>query len=172
MLKKVVKTITKINQSMLIVGGVVLALLSLVVFYDVIARYFFNSPTRFGFDLSTWLTGIAAFLTGGYVLLHNDHIRVDVFYERFSDRIKSLVEVITGIFILLIVIALVWYGGARVIQLYESGSVASTGLNISLWIKWSILPIGGLLLGLQATINLIRSIYNVCTGKRLWEEED
>ncbi|MEW9670502.1 TRAP transporter small permease subunit [Ammoniphilus sp. 3BR4] len=169
-MKKIVRILGTVNQFMGIIGGFVIFLLSFVVFYDIIARYFFNSPTKFAFDLSTWLTGIAAFLTGGYILLHNEHIRVDIFYDRYSERRKSVIGILTGIFTLFIAFALVRYGGARVLQFMQSGAVASTGLNIPLWIKWSILPIGGVFLGLQAVINLIKDIYHAKTGKRLWEE--
>ncbi|WP_102348825.1 TRAP transporter small permease subunit [Bacillus sp. Marseille-P3661] len=169
-MKKIVRAINAINNTMGIIAGVLLVLLSLVVFYDIISRYFFNSPTLYAFDLSTWLSGIAAFITGGYALLHNEHIRVDIFYERYPEKVKSIVEIISGILILMIAWTFFWYGGDRVLQLLAAGSVASTGLNIPLWIKWVILPIGGLLLGLQGLINLVKDIYHVCTGKRLWEE--
>ncbi len=169
-MKIVFRLVKGINQAMFYVVGAAIVTLSLFVFYDVIARYFFSRPTNFGFDLSIWLTGFAAFLSGGYCLLHKEHIRVDIFYAKLSPRAKSLVDIFTGILLLLIVIALVWFGGARVWQLYQMGSVASTGFNIPLWIKWSIVPLGGILLGLQGIINLINDIYHVAVGKRLEEE--
>lgn len=171
-MKKLPQVVKAINQAMFYVVGLAVILLSFFVFYDVIARYFLKSPTSFGFDLSIWLTGLAAFLSGGYCLLHKEHIRVDILYTRLSPRAKSFVDLFTGVFLLLIVFALVWFGGARVWHLYQMGSVASTGFNIPLWIKWSIVPIGGILLGLQGILNLIDDIYHVVTGKRLWEETE
>lgn len=171
-MKKIIHTVNKINNAMGAFAGSVLVLLSLVVFYDVISRYFFRSPTIFAFDLSTWLTGVAAFLTGGYVLLHKGHIRVDIFYERYPEKVKSIVEILSSIFMMTLAITFLWYGGARVLQLLESGAVASTGLNIPLWIKWVIVPIGGILLGLQVFINIIRDFTYIITGKRLWEGEE
>ncbi len=152
------------------VTGFMIVFLSFLVFYDVIARYFFSSPSRWGFDLSTWLTGMAAFLAGGYVLFLNEHVRVDIFYSEFSDRVKSIIDIFTAVFIFLIVIALVWTGGARVLSYYESGAISSTGLSVYLWVKWLMLPVGGLLLGLQALVNLINDIYTAITGKKLSKE--
>jgi TRAP-type mannitol/chloroaromatic compound transport system permease small subunit len=169
-LRKIVRAIRLLNLSMFVVAAVVLGLLTLVIFYDAIARYFFQSPTKFGFDLSTWLSGVAAFLTGGLVLLYNEHIRVDIFYDRFPDRFKSVVDVISSVCMLMVVFVFVWYGGQRVSNLFVSGNIATSGFNIALWIKWIIVPIGGVLLGLQALVNLIRDVYMIFTGKRLWED--
>lgn len=170
LIKKTVRSINFINQLMSIIIGLIIAFLSIVIFYDVVSRYLFDSPTSFGYDTSIWLTGAIAFISGGYVVMKDEHIRVDIFYEKFSERRKSIVNLITHIFIFLTVFVLIWFGGAHVLKLYEQGIIATTGLNIPIWIKWIIVPIGGLLLGLQALVTLIKDIYLLITGQ-VFEED-
>lgn len=167
LVKKIIRVINFINNQMYFVIGGIIVFLSIIVFYDVVARYFFNASTSFGFDTATWLTALAALLGGGHVQLKDEHIRVDILYEKFSDRKKSIVDLITHFFILVMVITLIWFGGSQVLNLYEQGSVASSGLNIPLWIKWTIIPIGGFLLGLQMLVTLFMDLYFLITGQKL-----
>ncbi|QQK80308.1 TRAP transporter small permease subunit [Salicibibacter cibi] len=166
-----VKFVRSINETMLWVVGIIIALMSVLLFYDVIARYFFNNQTQWGYDLSIWMTGLSVFLAGGYVLLHKGHVRVDFFYENFSERKKSLVDLMTALFIFLVALAFMIVGGERVLHLMELGAVASTGLNIYLWLQWLMVPIGGLLLALQAVVDVINDLYTFFTGNKLWEED-
>ncbi|MDR7075745.1 TRAP-type C4-dicarboxylate transport system permease small subunit [Neobacillus niacini] len=169
---KTIRFINYINQQMYVVIGVIITFLSLMIFYDVIARYFFERPTRFGFDTSVWLTAVMAFIGGGYAILKNEHVRVDMYYAKFSDKGKAIVDLISHLFIFLTVIALVFWGGQHVLDLYKKGVVATTGLNIPMWIKWSILPIGGTLLGLQALVTLFKDIYLLITGRKYEVDND
>ncbi|QQK76432.1 TRAP transporter small permease [Salicibibacter cibarius] len=166
-----VKIVRAINNKMLWVIGAIISLMAILLFYDVIARYFFNNQTQWGFDLSVWFTGLSAFLAGGYVLLHKGHVRIDFFYENFSERKKSMVDLVTALFIFLIAFAFIIIGGEMVLHLMELEAVASTGLNIFMWIQWLMVPIGGILLAIQALIDVINDMYTVFTGNKLWEEE-
>ncbi len=66
--------------------------LILVVCLEVALRYFFNHPTQQLPVIQTW-TGSAFYaLAFGYVLLLKGHVRVDVFYGRWSDRVKAIVD--------------------------------------------------------------------------------
>lgn len=170
-MQKVLKAVIKINNSMMWIVGILLTVMAVLLFYAVIMRYFFQKPPVWSYDLTGWFTGLAAFLAGGYALLHDAHVRVDIFYEKFSKRMKSLANILTAFLILLIVIVLVWKGTQQVIMNYQMNTVSTTGLNIYVWIKWSMVPIGGLLLGIQAIVNLINDLYVIATGKSILEEE-
>jgi len=66
-------------------------------------------------------------------------------------------------------VSFIWFGFDQVLSMYESGAVASSGFNIPLWIRWVVVPIGGVLLGLQILVELIKDIYYFITGTN-WEE--
>lgn len=165
-----IKFVNAVNRSMLWFLGSVLMIMALSLFYSVIMRYFLDKPVTWSFDLAGWFSGIAAFLGGGYALLRKEHVRVDLVYVKFPDRMKSLVDILTSVFFFIVVIVLVWKGGEQVINNYQKGVIANTGLNVYVWIKWLMVPIGGILIGLQGIVNLINDFYMLIKGKKLYEE--
>lgn len=68
-------------------------------FYEVCARYFFNRPTIWSYDLSYMLGG--AFFTLGLCYVHrlDRHVRVDVFYTMFSPRAKAIIDIVMSLLI-------------------------------------------------------------------------
>jgi len=60
--------------------------------YEVIMRYGFSAPTVWAFDTGYMVGGGMVSLGMGYVLRQKGHVRVDVLYERFSSRVKLIVD--------------------------------------------------------------------------------
>ena len=72
---------------------VFLALLVIVVFYNVVARYLFPAANSVAMQELTWWLYSAMFLFGvTYALKENAHVRVDIFYEKFSPTAKALIN--------------------------------------------------------------------------------
>lgn len=165
----VMAAITKLNKSMLWIMGTVVLLMSLLLTVDVVLRYFFNSPTSWAFGLATWGTGMIAFLLGGYTLVIEQHVRVDLYFERFSKRVKSIIDMISALFLFLIAIALFWLGLEYVIHYYQIGATMTGGLRMPLWVSWLIVPIGGLLIGLQGLVKFINDLSIIITGEKLYD---
>ncbi len=57
--------------------------------YDTAARYLFNKPTVWAYDVSYMLYGIIFLIGGAYTLLDDEHIRIEVFYTKFFKTTKS-----------------------------------------------------------------------------------
>ena len=66
--------------------------LAIVVFYEVVARYFFNDPTIWSYDLSYMLYGALFMLGAAYALRQGAHIRTDMLWEKFSDTTKGKID--------------------------------------------------------------------------------
>ncbi|MBC8392936.1 MAG: TRAP transporter small permease subunit [Deltaproteobacteria bacterium] len=60
--------------------------------YEVIARYAFNAPTVWAYDISYMVYGSHFMLGATYCLLKGGHIRTDLFYEKFSVRWQGRVD--------------------------------------------------------------------------------
>ena len=163
-IRGIVKGIDAVNRWMFALLSVFIVICTLIVFYDAITRYSVGKPSRFGFDLSVWLTAAGAFLGGGYMILKDEHIRIDFLWEKFSERGKLWVALLTHLFVLFVAFIFVWIGGEYVLTLMERGYKSTSGLNVPLWVKWSILPLGALLMGLQTLAVLVKDIYRLATG--------
>ncbi len=70
-----------------IVSFLILVIVALVT-YEVVARYCFNSPTSWVWLINKQIFGVYIMIAGGYALLHNMHIRIEIFYERYPKPMK------------------------------------------------------------------------------------
>src|SRR5687767_5968460 len=77
-----------------IIAAWLIAPLVFAICFEVIARYFFNAPTSWSYELGYLLTGSGWLLGLAYTQLRGAHIRIDIFYQRFSVRQKALVEIV------------------------------------------------------------------------------
>ena len=75
-------------------------LLVLIICYDVIMRYLFNSSSVAIYELEWHIFALIFLLGAAYALKHDRHVRVDVFYSRFPKKAKAWVNLIGTIFLL------------------------------------------------------------------------
>ena len=68
--------------------------LVLVGAWDVLLRYGFNAPTVWAYETMMMLGGSIYALGWGYCLLHESHIRVDIFSSRLSARRQAIADVV------------------------------------------------------------------------------
>lgn len=157
----------KLNKYLFWAMSIVLIFMSLMLFTDVVARYIIRKQTSFGYDLNLWLTIVLAFLGGGYAIQTKEHIVVDVLYAKMSEKTKAIVNIASGLMALILAGVLIVIGFQQTMTYFERGSVAMSGFNIHIWIKWAIVPIGGLLLAIQGLLYEMENVFFLVTGKNL-----
>ncbi len=64
--------------------------LSLV--WEVVARYFFNAPTFWAYDMTFMLYGTFFMIGSAWTLQKGGHIRTDVYYAKWSPRAQARVD--------------------------------------------------------------------------------
>jgi TRAP-type mannitol/chloroaromatic compound transport system permease small subunit len=69
----------------------ILAIVLLIV-SNVLGRYFFDLRFDFAVDVSWQLYGMLIMLGASYSLAKGTHIRTDIYWTRFSDRTKTLID--------------------------------------------------------------------------------
>jgi TRAP-type mannitol/chloroaromatic compound transport system permease small subunit len=57
---------------------------------DVIARYAFNKPLLWGWLLNRQLFGVFILFAGVYTLLKGEHIRIEILYDHFPRKLKTI----------------------------------------------------------------------------------
>lgn len=133
-------------------------ILMVIICLDVIMRYLFNQSENWIVELEWHLFAMIFLVGASYTLLHDKHVRVDLFYEKFSPRKKDLVNFF-GILLFLIpwTIVVIYYGWdytANSFSFREESS-QSNGLPARYIIK-SFIVIGFGLLFLQGVSGLIK----------------
>ena len=69
-----------------------------VYYYEVIARYVFNSPTNWAHEGMYLMFGMQYLIAGSYAMLTESHVRVDVLYASMSARRRAVVNLATSVF--------------------------------------------------------------------------
>ena len=155
-LKKIIHKIGKIT-SWLSLG------LVLLISLDVLLRYIFNFSVAAMYEMEWHIFAIIFLLASSLTLQKNKHVRVDVFYNTFSERNKNFVDLIGNVFFLIPFSFVIFYTSIPFVkdsfQILES-SPDPGGLPFRFIIK-SIIPIGFLLLMIQGIINTIDNIHNL-----------
>lgn len=129
-----------------------------VYYYEVIARYVFNSPTNWAHESMFLMFGMQYLLAGGYVLREGAHVRVDVIYNHFSNRGKAIIDLFTSIFFFIFVLTLLFTGWTFFHDSFQVSEVSFTEWAIPYWPIKFALPLGAALLLLQGIAQLFKDI--------------
>jgi TRAP-type mannitol/chloroaromatic compound transport system permease small subunit len=129
-----------------------------VYYYEVVARYVFNSPTNWVHESMFLMYGMQYMLCGAYAYREDQHVRVDVFYSKFSPRGKAIADIVTSIFFFIFILTMLWTGTRFALDAVNNGEVSFTEWGIQYWVVKLTLPIGAALMALQGLSKLIKDI--------------
>src|SRR5919109_646012 len=136
------------------------------VVYEVVARYAFNAPTIWSFDVTYMLYGAMFMLGAAYALRVGAHIRTDFFWERWSLRTRGVIDSIAYLAFFFPGIALfLWVGWDEAWYAYEIGEMSEqTPWRPLLWPLKACVPLAAALLLLQGVSELVKSLHAALTG--------
>lgn len=136
--------------------------------YEVVARYVFNAPTAWAYDITYMLYG-ALFMTGAaFTLQRGIHIRTDTFYSSWSPRRRGAVDAVCYIlFFFPGMIAFLVVGWDFFVASFMRGEriVVSSWMPVIYPLKF-VIPLATALLIVQGTSELIKSLWAATTGER------
>ena len=139
------------------------------VVYEVVARYAFDAPTTWSFDVTYMLYGAMFMLGAAYALRVGAHIRTDFFWERWSLRTRGVIDTIAYVVFFFPGIALfLWVGWDEAWYAYEIGEMSEqTPWRPLLWPLKACVPLAAALLLLQGLSELAKSLHAALTGRAL-----
>jgi TRAP-type mannitol/chloroaromatic compound transport system permease small subunit len=127
-------------------------------YYEVIARFAFNSPTNWLHESMFLMYGMQYMLAGAYAYREDQHVRVDVFYTKFSARGKAIADIITSLFFFIFVGTLLWTSWKFASDAVSLHEVSFTEWGIQYWPVKLTMPIGAALLLMQGVSKLIKDV--------------
>jgi TRAP-type C4-dicarboxylate transport system permease small subunit len=162
-LKDLYKVILKLLSGLIILLATVLIL---VVFTNVIARYFFSSAFGWADEVARFLFIWISFI--GAVIANNNsgHMNLDILIKYTPKQVGYAVQIFANIMVLIISILLT-LGGIIIVQ----GTLAwlTPALEIPYGMVYSIAPVCCFLLAIQSIMHFVR-LFKTMTGKRTNEE--
>jgi TRAP-type mannitol/chloroaromatic compound transport system permease small subunit len=128
---------------------------------NVILRYLFSYGTVWSQELEWHLLVPLTLFGMSYALRHGDHVRVDIVYGRFSDRTKTVIDLVSALLTAVISVLVIWFSLHYVEQAWaiDEGSPDPGGIPHRYIIK-ALIPVGFALLLAQAIASAIG-----CIGK-------
>jgi C4-dicarboxylate transporter DctM subunit len=167
------KWIDKTSHFAGIVGGILLPIAALMVFYEVCMRFFFGSPSTWVTEVSTYLVVAATFLSLAYVTKESAHIRVDFVTAKLSPRANEILEITNSFFALFFLVYLAWEGLKLAVDAYIMGELTSTIIRAPRFIFLGLVPLGAILFSLQYLRSLARLLKTVFQSKveRHWRSD-
>jgi TRAP-type mannitol/chloroaromatic compound transport system permease small subunit len=128
--------------------------------YEVTARYLFDAPTLWAYDMTYMLYGTFFMLGSAWTLQRGGHIRTDTFYGEWSPRTRAWVDVVCYLVLFLppmvVFCDLTWDYFWRSYQQNER-IVTSPWLPI-VWPFKFVMPATAVLLIIQGLSELIKSV--------------
>ena len=144
-----------------------------VVACEVFARYVFNAPTIWSFDLTYMFYGTVFMLGAAYALHKGAHVRTDFFFERWSVRTRGWIDSVAYLVFffpaLAVFLGVAWGEGWYALQIGEVSE--QTPWRPILWPYKMVIPATCLLLLIQGVSETIKSIYAARTGTELEQKE-
>ncbi|VFR18303.1 TRAP-type C4-dicarboxylate transport system, small permease component [plant metagenome] len=149
-----------------------IVILTLMIVWEVLARYFFSSPSAWAFDMQLMLYGTLFMMAGAYTLAKSGHVRGDILYGFFSPRTQATLDLILFIlFFIPGVVAMVWAGwyfAAESIAIREHSSLMANGPPI--YPFKAIIPFAGAVLLLQGFAEIGRCV--LCLRDGAWPRRE
>lgn len=130
-----------------------------VIFIQVVLRYVFDRGVVILEELQFHFYGMMLILAVSYTLVHDGHIRLDLFHTRFKKRNKEKVEIFGIICLLMPMTVIVFFHSLTFLA--ESWHVDERSISpLGLCCRWAFkafIPAGFILLGMAAVSRVIKA---------------
>jgi TRAP-type mannitol/chloroaromatic compound transport system permease small subunit len=141
--------------------------LMVLVCVDVVARYAFNRPSHWGFELSTMMYGALFMMCGAYTLAQDGHVRGDFLYGSMKPRTQASFDLVLYLLFFLPGVAALLGAGIEFAHdswaIHEHSSITADGPP--LYHFKSVIPVAGGLVLLQGLAEIVRCIVCLRTGQ-------
>ncbi len=163
-------TLDRVAKYAGLLAAVLVVILALLVTYDAMMRYLFSAGS-IALQEAEWHLYDVIFLLGiSYTLKHDKHVRVDIFYERYSKNTRALIQIFSML-LLVIPFSLLIMNDAwdMMMQSYFQQEISSDpgGLTHRYLIKGMIVVAFGLLI-IQAVSEVLKAFHSLDTYRSLW----
>jgi TRAP-type mannitol/chloroaromatic compound transport system permease small subunit len=126
---------------------------------NALMRKLFSISSNAWLEIQWYLFAGVFMLGAGYVFLRNAHVRIDFLSSRLSARTRQWIDIV-GILVFLwplcyLMVTLSW---PVVWEAYVSGEVSSNAGGLIRWPVFALVPLGFVLLAIQAVSELIKRV--------------
>ena len=124
------------------------ALMVIVGTYQIVVRYFFNSPSTVSEELLTYSFTWMALLASAYVFGKRDHMRMGFIADKLTGTPRKVLEIIIEILVMFLAGSVMVYGGWNIMGLTAS-------LGVPMGVIYPVVPLSGILIVIYSILNIV-----------------
>lgn len=126
---------------------------------NAIVRYTFDYSSNGFLEVQWYMFAACVMFGAAQVLRVNEHVRVDVFYGRYSGKTQVLIDLFGLVFFLLpVMVVMLYLSTPLFLKMFESHEMSSQAGGLVRWPAMLTLPLGFALMILQGLSEIIKRI--------------
>jgi TRAP-type mannitol/chloroaromatic compound transport system permease small subunit len=129
-----------------------------VYYYEVVARFVFNSPTNWVHESMFLMFGMQYMISGAYAYKEDQHVRVDVVYTHLSTRGKAIADIVSSVFFFIFTLTMLYTGWKFASDAVQNSETSFTEWSVQYWPVKIAIPLGAALIVLQGVCKLMKDI--------------
>ena len=129
-----------------------MALLAILVVFAVFARYFFSLSWKELSEFNTTLFAFTTFWGMGINIIKDEHVMIDIIYDRIRPDIKRWLAVCNYLIVLIVDVVFVKQSFSYVKM---AGKQISMGMEIPMMYMYGIMPVAGILCAICIIVKII-----------------
>jgi len=138
-----------------------------VMAFNVLLRYLLRTGSVAMQELEWHLMAPICLLGLSYALLHDGHVKVDILYGRFPERVRRIIDLVSMVLICLVTAILIYLSLPYVEQSFRIGEKSpDPGGLTHRWILKAMLPAGFALLLIQSLAMTLRAAVAVADPRQ------
>lgn len=155
----VAQAIDALNEAFGRLIAPLIAIITLIVLFDIISRFVFGRPSDWAFDITKMLFGAHFMLMAAYGLRHHVHVEVDVLKRLLSRKKQAMLELVGYVvFFLPFIWMLLKYGWLFFDRAFSRGETTYGMMSIPVYPIKGVIVLAAALLLLQAIAIVLRAI--------------
>lgn len=160
-LKKIIHFIASMNIFLGKASSYSLIVFMCILSIEVVARYFFNSPTIWAHELSGYFLIYYLALTGPWLLVTREHVYVDILYSRYSQKKKNIADIFSNLIAIFFFSVVLYTGWKYALYSIVNHQTSHTAWGPPLWPGKIAIPICAVLFILQSLSNICESALKI-----------
>ena len=126
---------------------------------NAVVRKTLNVSSNAFLEIQWYLFSAIFLFCAGYTLLRNEHVRIDVISHRLSKRAQTWIDIIGTLFFLLpMAFLIMWLAWPVFVEAWQRNEISTNAGGLIIWPARLMVPVGFLLLIVQASSELIKRI--------------
>ena len=167
-LLKLSRLIDVLNEKFGLIANWLVLIACVISAGNALMRYSFNLSSNAWLEIQWYLFAGMVMLGASYTLQVNGHVRVDVFYSRYSERARLWLDLLGGIlFLLPMAVIIGWLSWPLFMNSYAVGEISANAGGLLRWPVKILIPLGFLLLALQGVSEIIKRVAALTARIRL-----